>query len=53
MDTFEITALSFWVLVLFGWLTFVCYGLRWIERKIDNWLDRLFCRAETEDEADI
>ena len=53
MNILEITVLSFWVLVLFGWLTFVYYGLGWIERRIDNWLDKLFCKTETCDEADI
>ena len=53
MNNPEIIALSFWVSVFLGWLTFVYYGLGWIEQKIDNWLDKLFCKTETRDEADI
>ena len=43
----------FWLTVLVLWFIIVIKGLVWIERALNNCLDRWFVRVETNDEGDV
>lgn len=45
--------LIFWLAVLGVWFTVVIKGLELLERTLDNYLDTIFVRQETNDEGDV
>ena len=34
--------LIFWILVLIGWVVSVIYGITFLDKKIDKWLDKRY-----------
>ena len=34
--------LIFWILVLMGWIVSVVYGLAFLDKKLDKWIDKRY-----------